>query len=263
MSEEPVRPLPLLAILRNAILLPMQHGREVLRVASLPLIAVIAATMTWQLAAAEQDQFGRSVMLLFQLFAISWLAVTLHRLVLLDEEQARANLAVGTWLRIAKYAMYFAGLWILFIALKLLLVSGVMLAFGTTYVPTGEQPPPTPGWFEWLDLPSTLVALLAVSRLCLVAPAAAVDRDAGLAAAWQRSRGHALRLTVVIGLLPWCFGKLIEMLDRHVVSSAGITGLVLLGTVLTVFEIVALSLSYEALTALSASPAPPPTDPPA
>ena len=98
-----------------------------------------------------------------------------------------------------------------------------------------------------------------VSRLILVLPSIAVDKGHEFKESWRSARGNAWRLAVVYGVLPWALSWLQWRLYRDGASKLEYALLVVLGCLMAVVEIVALSLSFAALTA----PAPPPKDPPA
>jgi hypothetical protein len=45
MADRPAQPIPLLAVIRGAFVLPARHVGELFRAASLPLLALIAVTL--------------------------------------------------------------------------------------------------------------------------------------------------------------------------------------------------------------------------
>ena len=104
---------------------------------------------------------------------------------------------------------------------------------------------------------STVISALIGGRFCLALPAIALGAD--VRAAVLAARGNTLRLTVVFALLPVALTLPIGLLIGEDPGFLELTLLVVLGTIVTVVEVAALSLSYRELT----QPAPPPTNPPA
>lgn len=86
------------------------------------------------------------------------------------------------------------------------------------------------------------------SRLCLLLPATAVDRDVDVDWAWQISKGNGWRLMIVVGVLPWVFSYLKDFLIREDATIVEILFFILISFILLAVEIVALSLSYKHLT---------------
>jgi hypothetical protein len=93
-----------------------------------------------------------------------------------------------------------------------------------------------------------VVSVYVLSRLNLVLPATAIDEQHNFRWAWQRSRGHGLRLLVVVGLFPgvflWWARAFIErgqpMLANGLVYTAWVAVLVV--------TIATLSSAYQTLT---------------
>jgi hypothetical protein len=99
-----------------------------------------------------------------------------------------------------------------------------------------------------LMLLSAFPSAYILSRLSLLYPATAVDRDVDVEWAWAHSKNNGWRLTVIIVFLPFVFILLripLFMLDP--IWMGGIIEL-LLRLILLAVEIVALSLSYKHLT---------------
>jgi hypothetical protein len=252
----PGPPLPLLAIMRDAFALPWKHRNEVFRATSLPLLALIALTLC-----RDMIPWGRSVSVAVawhsvHLIALSWLAVTVHRLVLLDEARA-SRFDRETLKRVAGYALVFAAIWIAYLLLQTIILNGVAIASGISYVPVGGQRNET-AW-QWLMFGSVVVTLPLIARCGLVLPSVAVDKGFEIKDAWRASRGNTWRLAVIFGVLPWAISEGIWFFYRDDASTLELAVFLVLGCVLAVVEVTALSLSYGALTA----PAPRPIDPPA
>ena len=255
MAGAPARRLPLLAVIRDAFALPWKHRTELFRAASLPMLALIAVSLLWEIIPWGNGFLAQWIPHLFYLLVLSWLAVVVHRLVLLEDSGAGGHFDLRFWKRVGVYVLAFATLAIMFLAAKFLLFNGVGVVTGILYVPTGEAP--NLAARNWLHWGTSIVALLAVARFVMVLPSIAIDRGHELGEAWRISRGQTWRLAVIYGLLPWSMGWLIWLLNRDGSSNLEYAVLMVISCLLSVVEIVALSLSFGALTA----PEPPPTDP--
>jgi len=265
-----IRKLPLRRVIWGAFTLPWEHRGAVFRATAAPLLALIACTLVWELSPYYVSGISRVILSLIiylpTLIAMSWLAVTVHRLVLLESPEAVMHFDFAFTRRVSIFAAVFFGIWVLFSGLTLLIASGVLNIFNPPrYVETSVDPEqipkpmdlPVP--FEWIAGLAKLLAYWFVARVSLMLPAIAIDRKPDLSAAWRASRRNGWRLAIVVGLLPWCLQILVDLLYRDGASTIEFALLVVLGTLTIVFEVVALSLSYWELT----PPEPPPTDPPA
>jgi len=239
----------------------------VFRATATPLLAVIASTLAVQkfsLYFAEEisREFAYHLLYVPILIAWCWLAITVHRLVLLEAVDAGMSLNVGTLRRFAIFAAAFVGVWVLFTGLTLL-ITGVVLNIivGPRYVAAGEASPPMdfPVSPQWIVNLASVFAYWFVARVILVLPAIAIDRKPDLIAAWRTSRHNGWRLAIVVGLLHWFLQRLVDFFYRDGASEFEFGVLVVLGALLVVIDVTALSLSYWELT----PPEPPPTDPPA
>ena len=257
MAESPPRRIPLFAVIRDAFLLPVRHGGELLRAAGLPLLALIAVTMLWDFVPATSNWLLSWIPYLIYVAAFSWLASTIHRLVLLDEASSSRHFTTDSWKRVGTYFVAFVFIGILFLFIKFILFTVIGLVSGISYDPVGS--PPKRVAREWLGAASTLAALLAISRFVMVLPAIAIGLSHELKESRRISRGNHWRIAVVFGVFPWALSWLNWLLIRDGATGIESALILVFGCILAVVEITALSLAYAALTA----PAPPPTDPPA
>ena len=269
MSDDPLnddavlrvpRRLPLRRILWGAFALPWQNRAAVARATGLPLLAVIACTLAWDVADLNDSGAARWTLYFLYLVATSWLAIATHRLVLLDADDARTRLDPPGLRRLGIFVGTMILLWLVFLVLVMLL-HGLMLLPWARYVPAGTQPAPVtdmPVW--WINQIAIILAAWVVGRLSLVLPAIAVDRRIGPITAWRASRKNGWKLAIVIGALPRMLASVGSLLYRDGASSVEFALLVVLTAFFTVIEVVALSLCYWELT--SPAPAPPPTPPP-
>ena len=252
------RKLPLLKVIRGAFSLSWQHRASLFRVSALPMLAVIAFTLAFNVARSEESDLLGWTLYLFYGLATCWLAVSVHRLVLLETSDA-SSLSADNLKRIGLFLAFLIGVWALYAGLALLIFSGLLNVLIGGYVPTGEKRRELPVPLEWLNTVAVVLAYYVVARFSLVFPAITTDRKPDLAAAWHASKRNGWRLAVVVGVLPWSLKKLTELFYRDGATDAEYAVLVVITVLFTLIEVVALSLSYLEIT----SPAPPPTDPPA
>ncbi len=257
MADPRVPRIPLFTVIRDSFVLPIRHAAELLRAAGLPLLALIAVTLLWDFVPTTSSWLSRWIPYLFYVATFSWLATTIHRLVLLDEASSGQHFTPEAWKRVGTYFLAFACIGVLFLFVKFVLFNVVGIATGINYVRTGEAPRLVAR--QWLEVASTVAALLVVSRFVMVLPSIAVGRGHEISESRRVSRGNLWRLAVVYGAFPWALTWLNWLVYRDGASGVERAFILVFGCILAVVEITALSLAYAALT----PPAPPPTDPPA
>ncbi|HEU5137859.1 MAG TPA: hypothetical protein VFU13_22140 [Steroidobacteraceae bacterium] len=241
------RRLPLAKVIWGAFSLSWQNRASLFRATLWPLLALIAVSLFWDLLPRGDSYLAQWLPQFIYLVPFSWLAVTVHRLVLLDEASSRSHLTTSSWKRVAVYVLAFATIGIFFIAAKFIPFNVIGIVTGINYVAAGAEPNLIAR--RWLDWGATIFSLLLISRLVLVLPSIAVDKGHELKDSWRMSRGNSWRLAVVYGVLPWALGWVRWLLYRDESSSFEVALIVVLGSLLAIVEIVALSLSYAALTA--------------
>jgi len=93
---------------------------------------------------------------------------------------------------------------------------------------------------------SILPGIYVFSRLSILFPAVAVEKKVGWDWALATSKHNGWRLVVIIGLLPLVFGSFsVFLYGRHLILDVL---LAFIGTILTIFEIALLSLSFKYLS---------------
>jgi hypothetical protein len=257
--RSPVR-LSLRRIVFGAFALPWRHRGEVARATGLPILGVIACTLLWNVAAGVPMDSAVWTLYFAYCIAISWLAIAVHRLVLLDGEEARTRLDVDGLRRLGLFAGTLIGAMLLYTALTLVIVNISLLPF-SRYVPAGEAsaPPRPTDWFPRLMYGAAVLAIWPIARFSPMLPAIAVDHAIGPLTAWRLSRGNGWRLLCVVGVLPWTLKWIVATLCRDGATMVEFGILLVLTSAFTVVQVAALSLSFWELT----QPVPPPTTPPA
>lgn len=231
----------------------------------MPLLAVIACSLAGNVVELQQSVAANVVLSAVYGIAVSWLAINIHRLVLLEAPDSSGKLDAPSLRRLGTFFAVGVIIWILYLGLTMLIASGVLnILVPARYIPAGttlDQVPKRidlPFTPDWIVRFAAFVAYWVIGRVSLMLPAIALDQKPDLVAAWLASRGNGWRLAVVVGVLPWGLQLLTDLLYRNGASSVEFAFLVVLAAALVIVEVVALTLSYWELT----SPAPPPTPPP-
>jgi hypothetical protein len=260
-----IRKLPLRKVIGGAFTLAWQNRADFVGPLALPLLAVIACTFAWrQYDFDNADAWFISVPVAYG-FAVSWLAIGVHRLVLLEPAMAGPRFDAQSLRRYAVYVAACLVLWALFVLVGVIVTAAMLTTMQGTYVTAGSEVLLRSAWFatpvavEWVSYPVIVLGVCAMAQICLVLPAIAIDRKADFVAAWRASRGNGWRLALVFGVLPWCLSELTFLLVREGASKIESAAFAVLTTPLVVVEVIALSLSYRELT----SPEPLPTPLPA
>ncbi len=252
------RNFPFRQVLAGAFVLPWRHRVDVTHAAGLPLLAIVVAMSCADAFESSFVGFSGQVALLL---AMLWLALAMHRLVLvLDWQPQRlfGELKLGRLLR-----FFGAGIWLAIVYTAVYLLVMATLAFAGEAA--GSIPQEESVWdrmfsFDgWANEVGSALAYLVIGRLSLVFPAIALDRDANYGAFWRMSRGNGWRVAITVGALPWFLDSIISAMWREETSLFEIAGLGVLTGVVTIVEVIALSLTYRELTHAFA---PPPTHPP-
>lgn len=254
--------LPVLKVILGAFTLPWQHRADLMGPAALPLMAVFASLFAWRRYDFENLDLWFAVVFLASCLAMSSLAVTVHRLVLLTGDEARSAFDSQTLRRVGSYTASVIGLWMVIIVVALAVTAVAFAILGGKPIFSGTELLRT-AWTQapigsgWVLYPAIVIGLWAAARMCLVLPAIAVKHKADFGGAWRESKGNGWRLAVVFGVLPLCLDQVPMLFVRGGASMLESGVLAALASLLVVVEVVALSLSYRELT----SPAPPPTHP--
>jgi hypothetical protein len=258
----PARKIPLLRVLWGAVSLSWLNRGDVIRMAGVPLLAVIGTSLGMRMAELQAAQnlywsFGILYML-----AVSWLALTTHRMVLVDSPGSAFELSTRSLRRYGGFLLAMIILWALYIALHLGIVLVALTALAGGYQPA-SGPPRVPSLpFETVQSIAAWLPFLIIGRLSLWLPMLATDREFSAPDAWRISSGNGWRLAVIVGVLPWSGSGITYLLYRDGATPFELGLLTVLGSLFVVVEVVALSLAYRELIH-AAAPEPLPTDPPA
>jgi len=262
-TEQPVRKLPLGRVLQGAFQLPWRYRRDVLRTAGIPILASIAWKLFWGYASIEGNSAAGWAFMLVYIVLSSWLALTIHRMVLLEEPGSPLRLDASATGRLGRFVLTVIAIWVVYHGARLLLLSGAVASLGAQYVPAGGTRRELPLSVDNIDHIVSALAFLVIARFILLFPQIAVGRPFDIGEVWKYSRGNTWRLAVVVGLLPWLLERAAWLLYRDNAGDIEWSLIQVLTTFTLLIEVVAVSLSHRELSTEIAPPAPPPTDPPA
>jgi hypothetical protein len=245
-------------VLWEALAFPWNHRLRVLQIAGVPWLVLAACLLAFDVTSVGESELAAWSLYFLECLATAWLAVGMHRLVLLGPDAAGGHLDAQGLKRDGKFAGLLLATWLLFT------LSGELLyKLGSEWLW-----PPLPLRVSAGERIAIYFGVLAVvtvgmgwlfARICLLFPALAVDQKFDLPAAWRLSRGSVFRLLVITSLSPILLTILGLFVTTHYAIPAGFASIAVLHPTVLIVEVAALSLSYAHLTA----PAPPPTDPPA
>ena len=252
--------LSVFRIIAGSFEYPWRHRAAFARATAIPALAMIACTLVWDFAARS----GGGAVLAWLLYGAyiamcSWIAVVSHRLVLIGPADGNAFAGSSGSTRLLVFLAAVIGIAVVYYAALLGLANLLATVLGWNYTPAGTPPRP-PIYFDWLMLVSQLASSYVSARLALTLPAIATDQGFSFRQAWIHSRRNGWRLALVVFGLPWLLARLAELLSRDGATPVETALLLVLGVVLLVIEVVALSLSFYDLTAQP--PGTPPTHPP-
>ena len=251
MSEPTVRKLPLGRVLLGAFQLPWRYRSDVIRRAGIPMLACVLWTVIWSYAPIDGNRVAEWTFALIFLVLNSWLALTIHRMVLLEEPDSSLKLDVVALTRLGRFVLTVVAIWVIYHGARLLLFSGVIAVLGSQYVPAGSERREFPISLGIIDQFASAVCFLVVARFVLLLPQIAIGQRFDVAVAWNLSRGNTWRLAVVVGLLPWLLERATWFLLRDNASDLEWCLLQVLVTFTVLVSVVALSLSHRELSANS------------
>ena len=236
---------------------PWKHSSAVLRIAALPVLVLIACSLAPEVTPLGESELAGWSLFFVEIIASAWLAIGVHRLILLGSRE-------GEW-RFDARGRKRGAVFTAFLLVTSLLFGGLgdlLYQFGLVWF--FETLPLRVAWWERMGIYFGVLVLASIgaawlfARICLLFPAIAVDGNSSLAEAWRLSRGNAWRLAVITSLMPIVLLIGVELFTGAD-DSLGYTLFAILQSLVLIAEVAAVSFSYAAITA----PALPPTDPPA
>lgn len=267
MAEGKSRRVPVLEILSEAFVLPWRDRGALIRSAGVALLALTANMFGWRLVEWHwpyqpfvSPLYWLSTLMTFLVTA--WLAVSVHRFVLIEHTDGLAPIRSFLSSRVAIFFAAIVGCACVYFALAYVVMRILMQLLFMSVDLSWKAPDDTMRLFRGVYWLSLALPWLVFGRLSLIFPMIAVDHAPSPAAAWRMSAANTWRLTVIAGALPMCLQSCVELLARDEATELELAILGVMGSLFVVIEVAAVSLAYRVLTRLTLL-APPPTDPPA
>lgn len=242
-----MRKLPVIKIMVGAFYYPWMLRKPLFKALSILIAAGVVLSSAWWYTKEDAPEYlGWGVMILYwTLYTL--FAVICHRIVLLGSGSVPEYGVTRVGARDFHFALALV---------KITLISSLAVAAGSLVVQL-------PAWIfgapaasgtlkaeilsEYLLWMASLIQVFILSRFGFILPATAIDQRPTLRWAWQASRGNALRLMLVLALLPWLASLPLTLFPNDV----GILGYgfyIFIWWLLLPIEITVLSLSYKELT---------------
>ncbi|MFT6094588.1 MAG: hypothetical protein ACJA2Q_002493 [Pseudohongiellaceae bacterium] len=233
-----VERLPIKAIFTESIGLTWQRKAELLRLAWPYLTAIFIATaFTSQISGTTEQLIASLVITITGAPGI----VSCHRVFLLRHDEVLQLSAIRWSQRETSYLRKALGLgFLMLLFLTPVLVGSYLLIF------TGNFPSELTGLgIQPLILIIAFPGFYIVSRYSIILPATALDEIRSARWAWRMSSGNGWRLVALIAFTPIIFNSLLNRL-LNLIGEFLIVNLFYASTltVLTVFEVCLISLSY-------------------
>jgi len=242
--------LPVVKIFIEALQLPGRHLATLIRIGSPFLIVVLAITAVnhfFQYDSVENSSlpfWGSFALIAIMFVATSVMAIVgCHRTFLMDPKEVTETKPI----RWGGREMRFVGWWIVIVLCAALTAIPLIMVLTPFFLPLNNSSSENFFLSRWIRILIGLPPSYFISRWSLLLPAVATDKRYNLPWSWFLSKGNGIRLTVLVGLLPFVTDSLFELMptfDSLLYSL--FTGVVWI--VVAVIEIGLLSLSYQYLS---------------
>ena len=249
-------PLPVWETIRDAFIITWQRKRQFLRVLILPILLLMMVEHVH--IEAWSPIVGVEIWPLLPLYfvIIMLLALSCHRVVLISDDEVsilhRLGILPWSWREIR-----FLGWGLLVSLYTYILFPMAALAFILVvyFLPENilDSVKAFPIFrmliFSHIPMLTTLLCIsYLVARWSLILPATAVDKRLTLSEAWNLATGNGWRLTIIVGILPFCFGMLGLFFFHDNDSTILSITISIISYLLLTVEITALSLAYKFLS---------------
>ena len=229
-------------VIIGALYLAWYNKARYLRAISLPVLLLV---LVWAGSSALVSSLGPAaawLMLPFYGLAFALFAVTCHRLILLpDQPVAPWRISLGR-----RELLFFV--WVIAIGIIVKGTEFLFLFAGMNSITNLSQSSASSVGmdnFYWISLLLAIPSLYLLSRLCLLFPAIAVDRQVGIKWAWSSTKGNGWRIFVVVVFCPWLFSIVIWLVSRENATVIEEVALSLISYIGLAIEIFILSLTYQ------------------
>ena len=238
--------LPVGKILIGALFICWSNRKNLLNGLLPTITLIIGIGLAWQLSGVKLNNPVSVFFVALSLLLFAKFAVICHRLVLVDFNAGSRLILPFSWSE--RETRFVRSMIIVYAITSIgsIIISMVPLALVAQSLPEAQRNNPI-ALFPFAVLLAGIPAIYLLARMSLVFPATAVDAQAGLAWAWNKSRGNGIRLAIIVGLIPWISAALEYYLTRLIQGTIAALFSNLVNYVLIVIEITALSLAYREL----------------
>lgn len=233
-------------VVYGAFLVPWTNRASFARALGIPVAILATLALCSYYLRGHVPQAFHWLLYVAYWITFTLLAVTCHRLVLLDAATTGAEWLPRWSRRQTRFLLWFVAMWLIFalIVWPLWTVLGNLLH----RIPGPWQSLPLNEQWQWAFHVSAIPAFYIFGRLCVIFPATALDRAATLRWAWNTTRKNGLRVLLVVGALPWVISWMVDLVYRDEATIVEAIVMTLVGTALFAVEVSAVSLSYRELT---------------
>lgn len=230
---------PFLNVIAASLYYALSNKADLLRAIALPTLVIAVA---WALATALQnEQPGMLLWLVLPVYGLgfSFFAVTCHRLILVESQSRSRHFREKPGYRELRFLGWVVVVYGITSLFKALLVLVLLNMWGKGAAAESGQ-----ASYWLMETAISIPAWYVLARLCMVFPAAAIDRRVSLRWSWERTRGNGWRLFFVVGLFPWLIEHGLDSLAREGMTSVEWLLLAIFTFIGLAVGIIALSFSY-------------------
>ena len=228
--------LPVKAIIRQAMWSPIALRKQFLKVLIIPVMLLMA--LYYLRIYLTGDSYVISLMLsLISFLVYCYFVISVHRVVLLHEDYAGVVIPRLSW-RVARYLI-----WFVVVSLILGLIAAPLMILN--HLMSNDTAGLDKSLLVYFVI--MLPAVYVMARLSLIFPAVALDKRPNIERAWAMTKNNGWRMFIVIGVLPYLFTLLENVISREESTFVEDIVILLLNYVFLIIEISALSFSYQYL----------------
>lgn len=233
--------LPSLKIIAAAVFFSWSNRAEFMKATAIPTLALVVLWAVWISYSDVLPSYISWLYLLGYGLSFSFLAVTCHRLILIDGADRYKTFSAKPGFRELRFLAWVIVIYAINTFLEFFTQILVQNASSGLFSEGGGNMP------DWIKQIASIPALYVLARLSLAFPATAIDKRSSLRWSWIRTQGNGWRIFVVVGLLPWLTSMLLGFMWREEATVLEQVVLSIATFVLLSIEIIALSFTYKEL----------------
>lgn len=233
--------LPYLNIIAAAVFFAWSNRTEFFRATALPTLILVVLWAVWADYSEAPPPYLSLLFLLGYGLGFSFLAVTCHRLILVDDVDRHKTFKARPGYRELRFLGWVVVIYAIDAILEFLAQILVLDASGGVFIGDDGK------LADWAKQIASIPALYVFARLSLAFPATAIDMRSGLRWSWARTQGNGWRIFVVVALFPWLADVSVDLLWREEATLLEQVALSIVTFVGLAIEIIALSFAYKEL----------------